>query len=79
MQATVPQVDLLRQSCVRFAMLSPDEDLRGVVRENLFFHNAILDNGAVPLNVLEGRIDAWIAAERRNEPMPAKLTVGEKR
>jgi uncharacterized protein (DUF885 family) len=28
------------------------------------FHNAILDDGALPLTLLEARIDAWIAAER---------------
>jgi uncharacterized protein (DUF885 family) len=28
------------------------------------FHNAILDDGALPLNVLEARIDEWIAHER---------------
>jgi DNA-binding GntR family transcriptional regulator len=39
---TEDQVDALRASCDRFDKLSPDEDLRGVVRENLFFHNTIL-------------------------------------
>lgn len=29
------------------------------------FHNAVLDDGALPLIVLERRIDDWIAAERR--------------
>jgi len=28
------------------------------------FHNALIDDGALPLPVLEHRIDAWIAAER---------------
>ncbi|HUP97732.1 MAG TPA: DUF885 domain-containing protein [Usitatibacter sp.] len=28
------------------------------------FHNAVLDDGAVPLTVLEARIDEWIAAEK---------------
>ena len=28
------------------------------------FHNALIDDGALPLNLLEARIDAWIAAER---------------
>jgi uncharacterized protein (DUF885 family) len=28
------------------------------------FHNAILDDGALPLNILEARIDEWIALER---------------
>jgi DNA-binding GntR family transcriptional regulator len=36
-------VDELRLSCQRFEALSPEDDLRGLVRENLFFHNAILD------------------------------------
>ena len=29
------------------------------------FHNALIDDGALPLDVLEQRIDAWITAERR--------------
>ncbi|MDQ2916186.1 MAG: hypothetical protein M3R40_03345 [Pseudomonadota bacterium] len=28
------------------------------------FHNALIDDGALPLDVLERRIDAWIARER---------------
>jgi len=28
------------------------------------FHNALIDDGALPLDVLEHRIDAWIAAEK---------------
>jgi len=36
------EVELLRQSCDRFDKLDPDDDLKGVVRENLFFHNTIL-------------------------------------
>ena len=28
------------------------------------FHDAVLRNGSVPLDVLEGEIDRWIAAER---------------
>ncbi|MGZ5101217.1 MAG: DUF885 domain-containing protein, partial [Usitatibacter sp.] len=28
------------------------------------FHNAVLDDGAVPLTVLETRIDEWIAAQK---------------
>jgi uncharacterized protein (DUF885 family) len=28
------------------------------------FHNAVLDDGALPLTVLESRIDDWIAAEK---------------
>jgi uncharacterized protein (DUF885 family) len=29
------------------------------------FHNALIDDGPLPLDVLERRIDAWIATERR--------------
>jgi uncharacterized protein (DUF885 family) len=29
------------------------------------FHNAILDDGPLPMNVLEQRIDAWIAEQGR--------------
>ncbi|HST00132.1 MAG TPA: hypothetical protein VLJ84_00570 [Usitatibacter sp.] len=28
------------------------------------FHNAILDDGALPLTVLDERIDEWIAKEK---------------
>ncbi|MBB5517762.1 DUF885 domain-containing protein [Amphiplicatus metriothermophilus] len=37
--------------------LGPDFDLRR-------FHDAVLENGGVPLSVLEAKIDAWIAAEK---------------
>ena len=30
------------------------------------FHDAVLGQGAVPLNVLDDQIDAWIANERRS-------------
>jgi len=39
--------------------LGPDFDLRR-------FHDAVLENGAVPLSVLENRIDAFIAAELKD-------------
>ena len=39
---TKDELELLRESCVRFDGLHPNEDLRGVVQENLLFHNAIL-------------------------------------
>jgi uncharacterized protein (DUF885 family) len=29
------------------------------------FHNALIDDGPLPLDVLEQRVDAWIASERR--------------
>ena len=32
------------------------------------FHNALLDDGALPLTVLEARIDEWINAEKRAPP-----------
>jgi DNA-binding GntR family transcriptional regulator len=40
---TEAEVDSLRESCERFEALSPDDDLRELVRENLFFHSTILD------------------------------------
>ena len=40
------EVNSLRLSCDRFDKLSPDDDLRGVVRENLLFHNTILQVAA---------------------------------
>jgi DNA-binding GntR family transcriptional regulator len=42
-RVTPEQVEVLHGSCVRFDALSRDDDLRGVVRENLFFHNTILE------------------------------------
>ena len=35
------------------------------------FHNAVIDQGALPLTVLERQIDAWIAAEKQ-APAPAR-------
>ncbi len=32
------------------------------------FHNAILDDGALPLSVLEARIDEWIQSEKGRKP-----------
>jgi DNA-binding GntR family transcriptional regulator len=43
---TEGEVDVLRESCDRFDHLTPDEDLRELVRENLFFHNTILEIAA---------------------------------
>ncbi|MET3121190.1 uncharacterized protein (DUF885 family) [Oxalobacteraceae bacterium GrIS 2.11] len=28
------------------------------------FHNAVIDNGAIPLSVLESQIDLWIAQQQ---------------
>jgi uncharacterized protein (DUF885 family) len=40
--------------------LGPGYDLRA-------FHDAVLGAGALPLNVLEARVDGWIAREK-NRP-----------
>ena len=40
---TEEEVVVLRESCERFEALSPEDDLRELVRENLFFHSTILD------------------------------------
>ena len=32
------------------------------------FHNAVIDDGAVPLQVLQAQIEAWIVAEKAREP-----------
>ncbi|HKP17839.1 MAG TPA: GntR family transcriptional regulator [Gaiellaceae bacterium] len=37
------EIERLGESCDRFDALDPDEDLRELVRENLLFHDAILD------------------------------------
>jgi DNA-binding GntR family transcriptional regulator len=37
------EVAQLRESCDRFEELNPEETLRELVRENLFFHNTILE------------------------------------
>lgn len=51
------------------AALGPRFDLRR-------FHNAVLDDGALPLTVLEARIDRWIASQQSAAPRAATLTVG---
>jgi DNA-binding GntR family transcriptional regulator len=42
-RVTAEQVDELRESCERFDGLEPEDELRELVRENLFFHNTILE------------------------------------
>jgi uncharacterized protein (DUF885 family) len=39
------------------------------------FHNALLDDGALPLTVLEARIDEWINAQRRAPPIARSAPV----
>jgi uncharacterized protein (DUF885 family) len=59
-QATAYKVGELKITALRArarAALGDKLDLRR-------FHNAVIDNGAVPLDVLEVQIDEWIAAER---------------
>jgi uncharacterized protein (DUF885 family) len=36
------------------------------------FHDQVLDSGALPLDVLEDRIDAWIAAQKAAPPQAAE-------
>ena len=45
------------------AALGPRFDIRR-------FHMAVLDQGALPLNLLERQIDDWIAAEKLAPPVP---------
>lgn len=45
------------------AALGEDFDLRR-------FHNALIDDGALPLNLLESRIDAWIESEKAKSGSP---------
>jgi DNA-binding GntR family transcriptional regulator len=41
-QISAEQLAALRESCERWEQIDPDADLRGLVQENLFFHNTIL-------------------------------------
>jgi uncharacterized protein (DUF885 family) len=35
------------------------------------FHDQVIDSGALPLDVLEQRIDAWIASQKQPAPTSA--------
>jgi DNA-binding GntR family transcriptional regulator len=53
---TGEQLELLRASCRRFAAVD-DDDLNGLVRENLFFHEAILElAGSTRLASMVGKV-----------------------
>jgi DNA-binding GntR family transcriptional regulator len=55
-RVTDAQIEELRASCDRFAAVSPD-DLSGLVRENLVFHNAILElAGSARLASMAGKV-----------------------
>jgi DNA-binding GntR family transcriptional regulator len=43
---TPEEIERLRESCDRFEALDPDENLRELVRENLLFHDTILEVAA---------------------------------
>jgi len=53
----VGELTILRLRRKAEATLGPRFDIRR-------FHDAVLDDGALPMTVLERRIDAWIAAEQ---------------
>jgi uncharacterized protein (DUF885 family) len=60
-QATAYKIGMIRIQQLRARAekaLGADFDIRG-------FHDAVLGGGAMPLHLLERRIDQWIAAEKR--------------
>ena len=60
-QATGYKIGMLKIQALRAkaeAALGEDFDIRG-------FHDAVLGGGAMPLTLLERRIDQWIADEQR--------------
>jgi DNA-binding GntR family transcriptional regulator len=55
-RVTPAQIAELRRSCDRFAAVAP-EDLSGLVRENIWFHNALLDiSGSARLASMVGKV-----------------------
>ena len=45
-------------------MSAQADEARGARFDLRRFHDALLGQGAVPLDVLEAQVDAWIGAER---------------
>jgi uncharacterized protein (DUF885 family) len=68
-QATAYKVGELKIKSLRAKAKSELGDKFDVRR----FHNAVLDNGALPLDVLELQIDEWIAAERARTEKARRL------
>jgi len=63
-QATAYKIGELRIKALRAkarAELGPAFDLRR-------FHNAVIDHGALPLDVLDDQVTEWIAAEKARKP-----------
>ena len=63
-QATAYKIGELKIKALRAkarAELGEQFDLRR-------FHNAVIDNGALPLDVLDDQITEWIAAEKARKP-----------
>jgi uncharacterized protein (DUF885 family) len=54
----IGEIEIRRLRAKAEAALGPDFDVRS-------FHDAVLREGAVPLDLLEAQIDAWIAVQKR--------------
>ncbi len=60
----IGQLEILELRAKAQKALGPKFDLRA-------FHDEVLDSGALPLDVLETRVDAWIAAQQAAAPSAA--------
>ena len=47
--------------CTRMDLLLGAEEALGEQFDIRAFHDAVLENGAIPLDILEAHIDRWIA------------------